>query len=299
MEKDLSLLRRFEEERPRLRAVAHRMLGSVGEADDAVQEAWLRLNRAEMGQVENLPGWLTTVISRICLNMLRSRETRREDPLEFFTTDWLGAADDGEVPEDEAVLAEEIGLALLVVLDTLSPAERIAFVLHDLFDVAFDDIAPMMDRNVAAVRQLASRARRKVRGVPAPQNDPTRQRKAVDAYLLATRAGDFEALLTLLDPDAVLHADTAVMRMDTPMTLQGALAVAKSAVAATARARFTAVALVNGQPALLMAPLGHLALVIRFVFTKGSDPADDKISVIDVVAEPERLREMEIAALDI
>lgn len=299
MENDLLLLARFEAERPRLRAIAHRMLGSVGEADDAVQEAWLRLNRVEVGQVENLSGWLTTVVSRICLNMLRSRQTRREDSLEFFTADWLGAADDGEVPEDEAVLADQVGLALLVVLDVLSPAERIAFVLHDLFDVAFDDIAPMMDRNPAAVRQLASRARRKVRGVPAPQADPTRRRNAIDAYLQATRAGDFEALLRLLDPDVVLHADTTVVRMDKPMTLHGALAVAKSAVAATTRARFTAAALVNGQPALIMAPLGHLALVIRFVFTQSADPADSKISGIDVIAEPERLHEMQIAAFDV
>jgi RNA polymerase sigma factor (sigma-70 family) len=299
MENDLLLLRRFEGERPRLRAVAHRMLGSVGEADDAVQEAWLRLNRAETGQIENLSGWLTTVVSRICLNMLRSRETRREDSLEFFTVDWLGAADDGEIPEDEAVLADEVGLALLVVLDTLSPAERIAFVLHDLFDAAFDDIAPMMERTAAAVRQLASRARRKVHGVPAPQTDPTRQRQAVHAYLLATRTGDFEALLRLLDPDVVLHADPAVVRMDTPITLQGALAVAKSAIAATARARFTAMARINGQPALVMAPLGHLTLVIRFVFTQDRDPAGGKISVIDVIAEPEHLREMEIAVLDV
>lgn len=298
MEEDL-LLRSFERQRPRLRAVAHRMLGSSGEADDAVQETWLRLNRAETARIENLPGWLTTVVSRICLNMLRSRETRREDSLEFFTADWLGAADDGEIPEDEAVLADEVGLALLVVLDTLSPAERIAFVLHDLFDVAFDDIAPMMERNVAAVRQLASRARRKVHGLPAPQADPTRQRAAVDAYLLATRAGDFEALLTLLDPDVVLHADTAVTHMDKSITLQGALAVAKSAVAATERARFTVVALIDGQPALVMAPLGHLALVIRFDFARGADPADGKISVIDVIAEPERLRNLQIATVEV
>jgi RNA polymerase sigma factor (sigma-70 family) len=298
VDEDLSL-QRFEGERPRLRAVAYRMLGALGEADDAVQEAWLRYNRVELGQIENLSGWLTTVVSRICLNMLRLRETRREDSLDFFTANGLGIADDDEIPEDEAVLADEVGLAMLVVLDTLSPAERIAFVLHDQFDVAFDDLAAMMERNVPAIRQLASRARRKVRGVPAPKADPIRQRKAVDAYLLATRTGDFEALLTLLDPNVVLHADTAVMRTDQPVALHGAFAVAKSAVAATTRARYTAVALINGQPALVMAPLGHLALVIRFVFTDGTGSDIAKISMIHVIAEPARLRELEIATLDL
>lgn len=291
---DPSPLVPFEEQRPRLRALAYRMLGSLAEADDAVQEAWLRYERAATEQVENLPGWLTTVVSRICLNLLRSRETRREDSLEFFTEDWIGSADEGLVPEDEALLAEEVGLALLVVLDTLSPAERIAFVLHDLFDVAFDDIAPMMERTSASVRQLASRARRKVRGVPTPEADPTRQRRAVDAYLAATRVGDFEALLILLDPDVVINADSAAVPGGRPMTLQGALLVAKSAVAAIGRARFTTVALVDGAPALLMAPLGHLALVIRFEFAAGDDGL---IKVIDVVAEPEQLRALTVEVL--
>jgi len=291
---DPSPLAAFEEQRPRLRALAYRMLGSLAEADDAVQEAWLRYERAELGQVANLPGWLTTVATRICLNLLRSRETRREDSLEFFTEDWIGSADQGLVPEDEALLAEEVGLALLVVLDTLSPAERIAFVLHDQFDVAFDDIAPMMERTSASVRQLASRARRKVRGVPTPEADPTRQRRAVDAYLAATRIGDFEALLTLLDPDVVINADSAAVPGGRPMTLQGALLVAKSAVAAIGRARFTTVALVDGLPALLMAPLGHLALVIRFEFADGDDGL---IKVIDVVAEPEQLRALTVEVL--
>jgi RNA polymerase sigma-70 factor (ECF subfamily) len=291
-----SLAERFEAERPRLRALAYRMLGASAEAEDAVQEAWLRLARAvqtEADGIENLPAWLTTVISRVCLNLLRSRETRRESSLEgAFTEDWLGKADDGLVPEAEAELADSVGLALLVVLDTLSPAERIAFVLHDLFDVAFDDIAHMMERNAAAVRQLASRARRRVRGAEAAA-DPVRQRQAVEAYLAATRVGDFEALLTLLDPDVVLYADGAVMPGGggAAMTLQGALTVARAAVAAVGRARFTTKAHVDGADALVMAPLGRLALVIRFEFADGPDGL---ISVIDVVAEPERLTALEV-----
>jgi RNA polymerase sigma-70 factor (ECF subfamily) len=288
---------RFEAERPRLRALAYRMLGSLAETDDVVQEAWLRLEHTGAEQVRDLPAWLTTVVSRICLNLLRTRATRREEPLEAYTADWIGAADEGRVPEDEALLSEEVGLALLVVLDTLGPAERIAFVLHDLFAVAFDDIAPMMERNAAAVRQLASRARRKVRAAQAPDpgSDPARRERAVHAYLSAARGGDFEALLTLLDPDVVLAADGAAMGGGRPVTLQGALAVAKSAALATGRARFGVAALVDGQPALIMAPLGHLVLVMRFTF----DPADPgRINGIDIVADPAALRGMTVQTLD-
>jgi RNA polymerase sigma-70 factor (ECF subfamily) len=288
---------RFEAERPRLRALAYRMLGSLAETDDAVQEAWLRLERTGVEQVRDLPAWLTTVVTRICLNLLRTCETRREEPLEAFTTDWIGAADDGRVPEDEAVLAEEVGLALLVVLDTLGPAERIAFVLHDLFEVAFDDIAPMMERNTAAVRQLASRARRKVRvaAPPDPGTDPARTRRAVEAYLTAVRAGDFEALLTLLDPDVVLTGDGTLMGTGRPVTLQGALTVAKSATLATGRARFGALALVDGRPALVMAPLGHLVIVMRFTFD-AADPG--RIRGIDIVADPATLRGLVVQPID-
>jgi len=289
----LALPERFEAQRPRLRAIAYRMLGSLAETDDAVQEAWLRLERTGAEQVRDLPAWLTTVVTRICLNLLRSREARREEPLEAFSTDWIGAADEGRVPEDEALLAEEVGLALLVVLDTLGPAERIAFVLHDLFDVAFDDIAPMMERNTAAVRQLASRARRKVREVPAPEpgSDPARRRRAVDAYLTAARAGDFEALLTLLDPDVVLSGDGAVTGTGHPLTLQGALTVAKSATLAAGRARYAELALVDGQPGLIMAPLGNLAIVMRFTF---DDKGSGGISGIDIVADADTLRALAV-----
>ncbi|WP_034265187.1 sigma-70 family RNA polymerase sigma factor [Actinospica robiniae] len=281
----------FEEQRPRLRALAGRMLGSSAEAEDAVQEAWLRFDRAGDEPVENVAGWLTTVVTRICLNLLRARQTRREDPLETVDRPLTVVA--GEpAPEGEAELAEEVGLALLVVLDKLSPAERVAFVLHDLFEVPFDDMAPMMERSTAAVRQLASRARRRVRGLPAPTPDAARARRAVDAYLAATRSGDFEALLTLLDPDVVLYADECVVPSPVPLTLQGALAVARSAMGAVERAQATGIALIEGTPALVMAPFGRLAVVMRF--TVGADG----IREIDVIAAPERLRALEIATLE-
>ncbi|GAA0356969.1 sigma-70 family RNA polymerase sigma factor [Actinoallomurus spadix] len=286
---DFSALDRFEAERPRLRALAYRMLGSAAEADDAVQEAWLRFDRADLSQVNDLAAWLTTVVGRVCLNLLRARQTRREESLETFTSDWLGAADQDRVPHEEAELADSVGLAMLVVLDRLSPAERVAFVLHDMFQVAFDDIARMMERSPAAVRQLAGRARAKVRGTAAQSVDPVRRRHAVEAYLAATRTGDFEALLTLLDPEVELRADAAVTGATRPLTLQGALAVARSALAADLRARFTAPALVDGDPALIMAPLGRLSLVIRFAFTGSA------ISGIDIVADPDRLRAVDIA----
>jgi RNA polymerase sigma factor (sigma-70 family) len=283
-----SPLDRFEAERPRLRALAYRMLGSSTEADDAVQEAWLRFDRADLSEVENLPAWLTTVVSRVCLNLLRTRQARHEESLESFTTDWLGAADEGRIPQEEAELADSVGVAMLVVLDRLSPAERIAFVLHDMFDAAFGDIARMMERSPAAVRQLASRARAKVRGTGARAADPGRRRQAVEAYLAATRTGDFEALLTLLDPEVELRADAAVTGAAKPLTLQGALDVARSAVAAVPRARFTAQALVDGSPALVMAPLGQLSLVIQFTFTGTT------ITAIDITADPDRLQAFDI-----
>ena len=288
MIQDSSLLDRFEAERPRLRALAYRMLGSSAEADDAVQEAWLRFDRTDLSEVENLAAWLTTVVSRVCLNLLRARQARREESLESFTPDWLGAADEDRIPQEEAELADSVGLAMLVVLNRLSPAERIAFVLHDMFDAPFDDIAHMMDRRPAAVRQLASRARVKVRGTGAQAADPGRQRQAVEAYLAATRTGDFEALLTLLDPEVVLRADAAVTGTAAPLTLQGALAVARTAVAAVPRARFTTLALVDGSPALVMAPLGQLSLVIQFTFTGTA------ITAIDITADPDRLQIFDI-----
>lgn len=288
MIQDFSSLDRFEAERPQLRALAYRMLGSSAEADDAVQEAWLRFDRTDLSQVQNLAAWLTTVVSRVCLNLLRARQTRREESLESFTPDWLGAADENRIPQEEAELADSVGLAMLVVLNRLSPAERIAFVLHDMFDVAFDEIAHMMERRPAAVRQLASRARAKVRGTGAQAADPARRRQAVEAYLAATRTGDFEALLTLLDPEVELRADAAVTGAAKPLTLQGALAVARSALAAVPRARFTALALVDGSLALVMAPLGQLSLVIQFTVTGTA------ITAIDITADPDRLQTIDI-----
>ncbi|WP_242910058.1 sigma-70 family RNA polymerase sigma factor [Actinomadura terrae] len=280
----------FEAERPRLRALAYRMLGSAAEADDAVQEAWLRYDRTDLAPVRNLAAWLTTVVTRVCLNLLRARENRREESLESFTTDWLGAADHDRVPQEEAELADSIGLALLVVLDRLSPAERVAFVLHDMFDVGFGDIAHMMERNTAAVRQLASRARAKIRGgAETTTADAARRRHAVQAYLTATRTGDFEALLTLLDPEVELRADPEATGAAGPLTLQGALVVARSALASAPRARFTVPALVDGDPALVMAPLGRLCVVLRFTL------AGSTITAIDITAAPSRLRAFDIA----
>ncbi|REE96667.1 sigma-70 family RNA polymerase sigma factor [Thermomonospora umbrina] len=289
MFEDSSELDCFEAERPRLRALAYRMLGSAAEADDAVQEAWLRYDRTDLAPVRNQAAWLTKVVTRVCLNLLRARQTRREESLESFTSDWLGAADDDRVPQEEAELADSIGLALLVVLDRLSPAERVAFVLHDMFDVGFGDIAHMMERNPAAVRQLASRARAKVRGGAGTKTaDASRRHQAVEAYLTATRTGDFEALLTLLDPQVELRADPEVTGAAGPLTLQGALVVAKSALAAGLRARHTVPALVDGGPALVMAPLGRLSLVILFTFTGST------ITAIDITAAPSRLRAFDI-----
>jgi RNA polymerase sigma-70 factor (ECF subfamily) len=241
-----------------------------------------------LSEVDNLAAWLTTVVSRVCLNLLRARQARGEQSLDSYTADWLGAADEDRIPQDEAELADSVGLAMLVVLDRLTPAERIAFVLHDMFEVAFDDIARMMRRSPVAVRQLASRARTKVQGTGVQAADPARRRQAVEAYLAATRTGDFTALLTLLDPEVELRADAAVTGAGKPLTLHSALAVARSAVAAAPRTRSTVLALVNGSPALVMAPLGQLSLVIQFTF---SGPT---ITAIHITAEPDRLQTFDI-----
>ncbi|MER6257615.1 sigma-70 family RNA polymerase sigma factor [Streptomyces sp. NPDC001584] len=297
MDGNSGLTERFEEHRSHLRAVSYRMLGSLAEADDAVQEAWLRLNRSDVGDVENLGGWLTTVVSRVCLNMLRSRESRREDPMEAYPSDPSDPAvsrADTVDPEREALLADSVGLALLVVLDQLAPAERLAFVLHDLFAVPFDEIAPMIEKSPAATRQLASRARRRVKGAPlAPEADLTLQRRVVDAFLAATRGGNFDALVTLLHPDVVLRADQAVGPTPAPILIRGAVTVATGAMAAMQRARSTALALVGGTVGLAMAPLGRLFLVLGFTIEDGL------ITGIDIVAEPERLGALELAALDV
>ncbi len=288
------LTERFEEHRSHLRAVSYRMLGSLAEADDAVQETWLRLSRSDISEVENLGGWLTTVVSRVCLNMLRSRASRREDSMDAYPTDPAGSREDTVDPEQEAVMADSVGLALLVVLDRLAPAERLAFVLHDLFAVPFDEIAPMIEKTPAATRQLASRARRRVKGAPlVPEADLTRRRHVVEAFLAATRGGNFDALVTLLHPDVVLRADTAVVPTPAPILLRGAVTVATNAMAAMQRAQATAPALVDGTVGLAMAPLGRLFLVLGFTIEDGL------ITEIDIVAEPERLGALELAALDV
>jgi RNA polymerase sigma factor (sigma-70 family) len=285
---------RFERERGRLGAVAYRMLGSASDAEDAVQETWLRLNRTDSAQVDNLSAWLTTVVARVSLNMLRSRRTRREQPLEAAEALDPPTETRFDVqPEQQAVLADSVGLALLVVLDTLTPAERLAFVLHDMFDLPFEEIAPMVGRSPAAARQLASRARRRVRGSDHPSDrDVVRQRRLVEAYLGAVRRGDFEGLVAVLDPDVVLHADRTAASTSTPRVLRGARAVAHGAVASAVRAPHTAIALVDGSVGLVMAMEGRLAVALAF------QTAGERITAINVIADPERLQELAVSVLD-
>ncbi|MFF8268650.1 sigma-70 family RNA polymerase sigma factor [Streptomyces sp. NPDC016562] len=293
MDENARLAERFEEHRSHLRAVSYRMLGSLSEAEDAVQEAWLRLARSDTSDVENLGGWLTTVVSRVCLNMLRSRASRREDSMDAYPTDPAVSREDAVDPEEEAVLADSVGLALLVVLDTLAPAERLAFVLHDLFAVPFEEIAPLIEKSPAATRQLASRARRRVKGAPAvPDADLTLQRRVVDAFLAATRGGHFDDLVTLLHPDVVLRADPAVGPTPRPVVISGSVTVARGAMAAMQRAQSTQPALVDGVVGLAMAPLGRLFLVLAFTISEGL------ITEIEVIAEPERLAGIDLAVLD-
>ena len=289
------LTERFEENRTRLRAVAYRMLGSLSEADDAVQEAWLRLSRADTTSVENLPGWLTTVVARVCLNMLRTRESRREEPLDVHVRmpDPLISREDGVDPEQEVLLADSVGLALLVVLESLTPAERLAFVLHDMFAVPFEEIAPMIERSPAAARQLASRARRRVQGqAPAPDPDLTRQREVVDAFLAAVRDGDFDALVAVLDPDVVLRADGGTARARQTVVIHGARAVAAQAVAAKRLAPFARPALINGTAGVVATAAGRVLSVMGFTVSHG------KIVAIDVLYDPERLADLDLAILD-
>jgi RNA polymerase sigma factor (sigma-70 family) len=279
------LAERFEAYRPHLRAVAYRMLGSASEADDAVQEAWLRASRATPAGVDNLGGWLTTVVGRVCLDLLRSRRSRREEPLE------ANLPDRGADPEDEALLAEGVGSALLVVLDTLGPAERLAFVLHDLFAVPFQEVAAILGRSEAAARQLASRARRRVQGAQAPEGDRARQRLVVEAFLAASREGDFEALLRLLDPQVVVRADAAATGTAAPRVVRGAAAVASQALGFARRARLARLALVDGAVGLVVTPPGRPSLVLGFTIRRGL------ISAIDILADPERLRRLDVALL--
>jgi len=290
MDEHAWLAERFEEKRPHLRSVAYRMLGSLSEADDAVQESWLRLSRSDASGVENLGGWLTTVVARVCLDLLRSRQLRREEPLGAHLPEPIASRADGTDPAHEALLADSVGLALLVVLDTLAPAEWLAFVLHDMFAVPFAEIAPIVGRSPAATRQLASRARRRVQGAATvPDADLARQRDVVDAFLAAARGGDFAALLAVLDPDVVLRADRAAVPAGASREIRGADAVAQRAAKGGARAAQPA--LVNGAVGVVVAPRGRLLMVLGFTITRR------KIVEIDVVADPARLRQLDLSVL--
>jgi RNA polymerase sigma-70 factor (ECF subfamily) len=294
MDRNDLLAAEFEQHRTHLRAVAYRMLGSLSEADDAVQEAWLRLSRADTDDVENMGGWLTTVVARIALNMLRSRKTRREEPLdEVHVPEPIVSRADGMDPEHEALLADSVGLALLVVLDTLTPAERLAFVLHDMFAVPFDEIAPMVGRSPAAARQLASRARRRVQGTaPAPDPDLAAQRRVVDAFFAAARGGDFDALVAVLDPDVVLRADGGAGRPEASVVVHGAEAVASRALMFSRLAPYVRPALINGAAGVVVAPEGEPFSVMGFTVRGG------KVVAIDALADPDRLRELDLTVLD-
>jgi len=286
------LAARFEEQRAHLRAVAYRMLGSLAEADDAVQNSWLRLSGADTSEVENLAGWLTTVVARECLRMLRSRRRRREEPLADAGLEPPAVGRDAGDPEAAALLADSVGPALMIVLDTLDPVERLAFVLHDIFAMPFGEIAPILDRSPVATRQLASRARRRVQGAtPAKQVDLATQRRVVDAFLTALRDGEFEALLTLLDPDVLLRDDSASLPGAAAM-MQGARAVGGYALNFSRSARVVHPALVNGAPGLAILPQGQLMGALAFTVR------DDKIVEIDMFSDPDRLRYVDLAASD-
>jgi RNA polymerase sigma-70 factor (ECF subfamily) len=289
---------RFEENRPRLRGVAYRMLGSLSEVEDAVQEAWLRLNRIETNTIENLGGWLTTVVSRVCLDMLRSRKSRREEPIGAPATEssvMLGNATD---PEGEVMLADSVGVALLVVLDTLTPTERLVFVLHDLFAMPFKEIGSIVGRSSAAAKQMASRARRRVRGSATPTDaGRARQHEVVEAFLKAAREGDLEGLLTILDPDAVIRIDAAA-RIDAPPAeagmareLRGASTWAKQFIALSRGLQYVQPALIDGSVGLIFAPRGKLSKAMTFTFTNA------KVTRVEVTGDPARLREFDIAVL--
>jgi RNA polymerase sigma-70 factor (ECF subfamily) len=284
---------RFEEHRAHLRAVAYRMLGSLAEADDAVQDTWLRLSRSGVDGVENLSGWLTTIVARVCLNMLRSRNVRREESFGLHVPDPVISPDGELQPEEEALLADSVGLALLVVLDTLAPAERLAFVLHDMFQLPFEEIAPMVGRTPAAARQLASRARRRVTGaeIPAPDPDLGRQREVVDAFFLAARGGDFDALVALLDPDVVLRSDFGAKHPTTSKVTHGAEAVARQALLGANPAAHLRPALVNGAAGVVVTVGGRPFAIMGFTVAAG------KIVEIDAIADPERVRRIAAAVL--
>jgi RNA polymerase sigma-70 factor (ECF subfamily) len=286
------LAERFEANRSHLRGVAFRMLGSLTEADDAVQEAWIRLSRTDTSDVENLRAWLTTVVGRVCLNMLRSRTTRRESSLETHLPDPIVSPEDGMDPEQEALLGDSVGLAMLVVLDSLAPAERVAFVLHDVFGVPFDEIAPIVGRNPTAARQLASRARRRVHGAPVPDVDLDGQWAVVDAFLAAARDGDFERLLAVLDPDVVLRSHGGAARPGLTTLVRGAQTVATQALAFRRLATTATRVLVNGIPGgIAWAPDGTPFSVVALTVKGG------RIAAIDILADPDRLGELDLTVV--
>lgn len=284
------LAEQFEVHRNHLQAVAYRMLGSLSEADDALQESWIRLSRSDTSRVENMGGWLTTIVSRVCLDMLRSRKSRREDLAMGSVPEPVAGHQDGSHPEHEALMADSVGLAMLVVLGKLTPAERIAFVLHDVFALSFTEIAPIIGRNEAAARQLASRARRRVQGAePTPKTEEhMRKQELVDAFLVASRTGDFEKLLSVLDPDVVLRNDTAFPPVANSPVVHGSQAVAKQFAG---RAQGARAVLVNGSVGVIVAPRGRLLFALELKVV------DDKITEIEMIADESRLRELDIAVL--
>ncbi len=288
MDEDQWLADRFDEHRPHLRAVAYRMLGSLSEADDAVQDTWLRVSRAGTDDVENIGGWLTTIVSRVCLNVLRSRNSRREEALDPHVPDPVVSFGVTRPPEEEAVLADSVGIALLVVLDTLDPAERLAFVLHDMFQLPFDEIAPMVGRSPAAARQLASRARRRVKGaaVPTPDPDVARQRRVVDAFFQAARGGDLDALVRLLDPAIVLRTDGGTARPGASTVVHGAEAVAGQAIRFALPHAELEPALVNGAAGVIVTVRGRPSSLMGFTVV------DDRIVAIDAIADAVRVRRL-------
>jgi RNA polymerase sigma factor (sigma-70 family) len=282
---------RFEEQRTHLRAVAYRMLGSIPEADDALQDAWVRVNRADTSLIENFGGWLTTIVARVCLNMLRSRNVRREEPLEVRLPDPV-ISPVGELgPEGEALLADSVGLALMVVLDTLTPAERLAFVLHDMFELPFEEIAPMVGRSPTAARQLASRARRRVRGARIPDSDLGRQRTVVDAFFLAARSGDLDALIAVLHPDVILRVDFSPSRSTASTIVRGAAAVARQARLGANPAALLHPALINGAAGVVITLNGQPHGVMAFTIV------NDLVVELDIIADPERIRRVASAVL--
>jgi len=286
------LAEQFEAHRTRLRTVAYRMLGSASEADDAVQDAWLRFSHTGANGVNNLGGWLTTLVARACLDLLRARASRQERPLDVHVPDPVVSRADGSDPEQQALLAEGVGLALLVVLDTLAPTERLAFVLHDMFAVPFEEIAAIVGRSPTAARQLASRARRRVQGAKVPDADLSRQRAVVDAFFAAARDGHFAALVAVLDPDVVLRADLGAVLVGAPAMVRGAQAVAKQALNFARLSPFVRPALVNGGAGVVVAPGGQQHSVMGFTVRQG------KIAEIDILADPQRLGRLDLTFLD-